>query len=48
MRYSEIHTLTIKKFPFLVHYYFELETQTIHIVSILPTSLDPNIWGNRK
>jgi mRNA-degrading endonuclease RelE of RelBE toxin-antitoxin system len=48
IRYKTSHTATIKKFPFMVHYFIDDEIKTIVVTSVLHTSRDPIIWDERS
>jgi hypothetical protein len=47
IRYNTSHTATVKKFPFMVHYFIDAEKNAIVITSVLHTSRDPKIWDER-
>lgn len=47
IRYSDVRCVTLKKFPFLIHYRIIEETQTISIIAVFHTSKNPNIWEQR-
>jgi len=47
-RYKKIRTATLKKFPFMVHYFVNDEQESIVIISILHTSRNPKTWDERS
>ncbi len=47
IRYKTNHTATVKKFPFMVHYFVEADKKTVVITSVLHTSRDPKMWEER-
>lgn len=47
IRYKTNHTATVKKFPFMVHYFIDDPKKTIVITSVLHTSRDPKMWDER-
>ncbi|MBK6497048.1 MAG: type II toxin-antitoxin system RelE/ParE family toxin [Saprospiraceae bacterium] len=48
IRYDEIHTTLLDVFPFMIHYTVNTDKETIIIIAVLHTSLDPNKWQSRK
>jgi hypothetical protein len=47
IRYKTSHTAMVRKFPFMVHYFVDVEKNTIVITSVLHTSRNPEIWNAR-
>ena len=47
IRYKTSHTATLKKFPFMVHYFVDAEKNTIVVTSVLHTSRNPKMWDER-
>ena len=47
IRYSEVHTALVEKFPYMIHYYADQQNKTIVVISILNTNRDPQIWDER-
>lgn len=47
IRYKINHTATVKKFPFVVHYFIDDQKKTIVVTSVLHTSRNPKIWEER-
>ncbi len=46
VRYSDVRCMTIKKFPFLVHYI--IEDSTVKIFAVSHTSRNPLVWKERR
>lgn len=46
VRYKNVHCVTLKKFPAMVHYTFE--NNIIVIRAVFHTSLNPKKWGERE
>ncbi|MCF8276954.1 MAG: type II toxin-antitoxin system RelE/ParE family toxin [Flavobacteriales bacterium] len=44
-RYRDIHTATVKVFPYLVHYL--IEERMVIIIAVLHTSRSPKRWYSR-
>jgi mRNA-degrading endonuclease RelE of RelBE toxin-antitoxin system len=44
VKYNEIRCRKIEKFPFLIHYLINENTNTITVFAILNTSRSPKIW----
>ena len=47
-RYDEVKTCVVKNFPFMIHYYVDVENKEIIISAIFHTSLNPKKWKKRK
>jgi plasmid stabilization system protein ParE len=47
IRYSEVHTIIVKDFPFMVHYYIDDYRKSIIVIGVLHTSINPESWKNR-
>jgi plasmid stabilization system protein ParE len=47
VRYSDVRCVTVKNFPFLIHYRILEESKTITIIAVFHTSQNPNIWEHR-
>ena len=48
IRYKSSHTATVKKFPFMMHYFVDAEKSTVVVTSVLHTSRDPKMWVERE
>jgi hypothetical protein len=47
VKYDDVRCMCIKKFPYLVHYRVNQQTQTVKVEALLHTSRDPKLWKNR-
>lgn len=47
VRYKNVRTALLDKFPFLIHYIVDEKGKTIIIAAVFHTSLNPDIWGKR-
>jgi uncharacterized glyoxalase superfamily protein PhnB len=47
VKYDDVRCMCIKKFPYLVHYRVNQQTQTVKVEALLHTSRDPELWKNR-
>ena len=45
IRYKNVHTLPLKKFPFMIHFVIEKESKSVTILAALHTSMNPDKWG---
>ncbi len=48
VRYKEVHTATVRQFPFMIHYIVDQENKIIEVIAILSTHRDPEIWTKRS
>ena len=48
VRYHDVRCMTIKKFPFLVHYIIEDTSATVKIFAVIHTSRNPTIWEKKR
>lgn len=39
--------MLVKKFPYLVHFYINEETNTVEVLAIISTFRNPKIWEDR-
>ena len=44
IRYKRIRCVGVKKFPYMVHFFINEETETVEILSVISTYRDPKIW----
>jgi mRNA-degrading endonuclease RelE of RelBE toxin-antitoxin system len=44
IRYKEIRCLLVKKFPYMVHFYINNQTNTVEVLAVISTSRNPKIW----
>lgn len=48
IRYKQIRCALVSKFPYMIHFYINEETQTVEILSVISTFRSPNIWPVKK
>jgi hypothetical protein len=48
IRYDKVRCLTLKKFPFMVHFTVDENQKVVTIRAVFHTSLNPLNWDNRK
>ena len=48
IRYNDVRCMTIKKFPFLIHFIIESSTATVNVFAVIHTSRNPAIWEEKK
>ena len=48
IRYNDVRCMTIKKFPFLVHFIIENSTKTVEVFAVIHTSRNPAIWDEKR
>lgn len=48
IRYKDVRCSKIETFPYLIHYKIVTEANTIKIVAIFNTNLNPSIWEERN
>jgi plasmid stabilization system protein ParE len=44
VRYNQIRCFLVKKFPYMAHYYINVENKTIEVLAVISTSRNPKIW----
>jgi len=47
VRYEQVRTVTLEKFPFLVHYYIDIENKKVVVLGVIHTSRNPELWEDR-
>ena len=47
-RYKNVQTATVKKFPFMVHYFINAEIKTVVVIAVLHSSRDSKVWFERS
>jgi len=47
IRYNEIRCILIKKFPYLIHFYINEETQIVEVLAVISTDRNPKIWEEK-
>jgi len=44
IRYKEIRCMLIKKSPYMVHFYINLEINSVEVLAVISTDRNPKIW----
>lgn len=44
IRYKQIRCALVKKFPYMVHFYINNDTNTIEVLAVISTSRNPKVW----
>ncbi len=47
IRYKEIRCVIIKKFPYMAHFYYNDENNTVEVLAVISTDRDPEIWKEK-
>ncbi len=47
IRYKEIRCVPVKRFPYLVHFYINLENNTVEVLAVISTDRNPKIWEEK-
>jgi len=47
VRYDNVRTIPLKKFPYMLHYYVNEAEKEIVVIAVLHTSRNPDIWSER-
>ena len=47
IRYKEIRCTLVNKFPYMVHFYINIENKTVEVLAVISTSRNPKIWEER-
>lgn len=49
IRYDQVRCIKVRRFPYLIHYRVDEATQSITVIGVLHTSLDPDqYWKTSK
>ena len=48
IRYADVRCMTIKKFPFLVHFVIDEENLRVGVFAVIHTSRNPKIWELKR
>ncbi len=48
IRYKNIRTAIVKKYPFMVHYFVNEDNKIVVVLAVFHTSSNPQIWKNRS
>ena len=44
IRYKEIRCVLVKRFPYMVHFYVNDESNTVEVLAVISTDRNPKIW----
>lgn len=47
IKYDDIRCMCIEKFPYMVHYRLNEQTQTVKVEALFHTSRNPKVWDER-
>jgi plasmid stabilization system protein ParE len=47
LRYKEIRCITIKKFPYMAHFYINDSNNTVEVLAVISTDRNPKIWQEK-
>ncbi len=47
VRYKKIRCMIVRKFPFMVHFYINIENNTVEILAVISTYRNPRIWEEK-
>ena len=47
-KYHDVRCMSIKNFPYLVHYVIEDKTTTVKVFAVIHTSRNPLIWEEKR
>ena len=47
IRYHQIRCMIIKKFPYMIHFYINEQTETVIILAVISTDRNPMIWKEK-
>lgn len=47
IRYLEIRCIQVTKFPYLIHFYINEETNTVEVLAVISTNRNPEIWEEK-
>ena len=48
IRYDNVHTAVLNKFPFMIHYIIDQNNKTVIISAVLHASQNPDLWKKRN
>ena len=48
VRYDDIRTAVLDVFPYMIHYTIDVDRNTIIVIAVFHTSLNPESWRARK
>lgn len=44
VRYNEIRCMTIRKFPYMAHFFINDRNNTVEVLAVISTARNPKIW----
>lgn len=44
IRYKQIRCVLVKKFPYMVHFFINDDTNTVEVLAVISTSRNPKLW----
>lgn len=44
IRYNDIRCMIIRKFPYLVHFYINEQTNAVEVLAVISTDRNPEVW----
>ena len=47
IRYQEIRCMLVPKFPYMVHFYINEETNSVEVLAVISTDRDPKNWKEK-
>ena len=47
IRYKEIRCVSIKKFPYMAHFYINNESNAVEVLAVISTDRNPKLWEEK-
>ena len=47
IQYHQIRCMIVKKFPYMVHFYIDEQTETVIILAVISSDRNPMIWKEK-
>ncbi|MFA5971540.1 MAG: type II toxin-antitoxin system RelE/ParE family toxin [Lentimicrobiaceae bacterium] len=47
IRYQEIRCMQVPKYPYMVHFYINEETNIVEVLAVISTNRNPKIWEEK-
>jgi plasmid stabilization system protein ParE len=47
IRYNEIRSMLIKKFPYMAHFFINDKNNTVEVLAVINTDRNPKIWEEK-
>jgi len=47
IRYKEIRCIVIKNFPYMAHFFINVENNTVEVLAVISTDRNPKIWQEK-